>query len=192
MNWLAHVFLSEPSPQFRIGNLLPDLVGPAALAGLSAEFLRGVHQHRRIDAFTDAHPIVRRSIARVGPEFRRFGGIFVDIFYDHFLSREWPAFSRTSLPAFTREIYDSFETHRHHIPTEAHVPLQRMKTENWLCAYGDLHGVATTLGRIGLRLRRPMPLAVGAAILEADYAGFHADFTEFFPELMSHTRTVTS
>jgi acyl carrier protein phosphodiesterase len=189
MNWLAHLFLSEPSPAFRIGNLLPDMVRPSALSGLPSEFLRGVHQHRKIDAFTDSHPIVRRSITRVGPEFRRFGGIFVDIFYDHFLSREWPTLSSTSLPAFTSEVYASFESHRREIPAEAYLHLKRMKTENWLCAYGDLHGVATTLGRIGLRLRKPTPLAEGAVILEADYAGFHGDFTEFFPELMGHVRT---
>jgi acyl carrier protein phosphodiesterase len=188
MNWLAHLFPSEPSSAFRIGNLLPDLVGPSAMTHLSHEFLRGVRQHRRIDAFTDSHPIVRRSIARVGPEFRRFGGIFVDIFYDHFLSREWPTLSRVSLHDFTSEVYASFAPHRHHIPPEAHGPLEKMKAENWLCTYGDLHGVATTLGRIGLRLRRPQPLAEGAAILEKDYAGFHADFKEFFPELMSHVR----
>jgi acyl carrier protein phosphodiesterase len=189
MNWLAHLFLSEPSPAFRIGNLLPDMVGPSALAGLSSDFLRGVHQHRRIDAFTDSHPIVRRSIARVGPEFRRFGGIFVDIFYDHFLSRAWPTFSATPLTVFTHEVYAGFEPHRHEIPPEAYVHLEKMKSENWLGTYGDLQGVATTLGRIGLRLRRPVQLAEGAAILEADYAGFHADFTAFFPELRLHVRT---
>ncbi len=189
MNWLAHLFLSEPSAAFRIGNLLPDLVRPPALSGLPSEYLRGVHQHRRIDAFTDSHPIVRRSVARVGPKFRRFGGIFVDIFYDHFLSREWAALSDMTLPDFTGEIYASFEKHRHEIPPDAYDLLARMKSENWLCAYGDFHGVATTLGRIGLRLRKPMLLAEGAAVLEADYAGFHADFSEFLPEVMAHVRS---
>lgn len=188
MNWLAHLFLSEPSAAFRIGNLLPDLARPSDLSGLSSEFLRGVQQHRLIDAFTDSHPIVRRSVARVGPEFRRFGGIFVDIFYDHFLSREWAALSKTPLTDFTREIYESFAVHRGEIPAEVYGALERMKSENWLCSYGDLQGVATTLGRIGLRLRRSAPLGKGAAILEADYAGFHADFREFFPELISHVR----
>jgi acyl carrier protein phosphodiesterase len=189
MNWLAHLFLSEPNPGFRIGNLLPDMVGPAALSGLPREFLRGVRQHRRIDAFTDSHPIVRRSMVRVGQEYRRFAGIFVDIFYDHFLSREWPGLTHVPLPEFTNEIYASFEEHRQHIPPEAHLPLAKMKAENWLGSYGDLPGVSTTLGRIGLRLRRPTQLAEGAAILEADYAGFHADFNEFFPELANHVRT---
>ena len=188
MNWLAHLYLSEPNAAFRIGNLLPDMVGPKVLAGMSPEVLRGVRQHRKIDAFTDSHAIVRRSIARVGPEFRRFGGIFVDIFYDHFLSREWPNFSRLPLRTFTRDVYSGFESHRHEIPREAYEPLDKMTAEDWLSSYGDLPGVATTLGRIGLRLRRPMPLAEGARILEADYAGFHEDFAAFFPELISHVQ----
>jgi len=189
MNWLSHLFLSEPNPAFRIGNLLPDLAPMSALSGLPTEFLRGIKQHRRIDAFTDSHAIFRRSIARVGPEFRRYGGILVDIFYDHFLTREWATLSAVPLAPFTDEVYASFETHRHEIPPEAYGHLERMKSGNWLCAYGDLEGVALTLRRISQRLRKPVPLADAVSVFESDYAGFQADFAAFFPELISHVRT---
>ena len=189
MNWLAHLFLSEPNPAFRIGNLLPDLVGPSALSGLSSDYLRGVRQHRRIDSFTDAHPVFRRSISRLGPGFRRYGGILVDIFYDHFLTRQWPALSPTPLRPFTDEVYASFETHRDDIPSEAHAHLERMKSGNWLCAYGDFAGVALTLERISRRFRKPVPLANAVPVFERDYAGFQSDFRAFFPELMAHVRT---
>lgn len=192
MNWLSHLFLSEPNPAFRIGNLLPDLAPMSALAGLPTEFLRGVKQHRRIDAFTDSHAIFRRSIARVGPEFRRYGGILVDIFYDHFLTREWATLSAVPLALFTDEIYASFETHRHEIPAEAYAHLERMKAANWLCAYGDLEGVALTLRRISRRLRKPVPLANAVAALQNDYAGFQADFAAFFPELVLHVQAGSS
>jgi acyl carrier protein phosphodiesterase len=191
MNWLAHLFLSEPTPGFRIGNLLPDLVPISALADLPEDFLRGVRQHRRIDAFTDSHAIVRQSVRRVGPEFRRFGGVLVDIFYDHFLTREWPGLSTTPLTDFAAEFYASFETHRDDIPPEALVHLEHMKSANWLCAYGDLGGVELTLGRMSQRLRRPVPLANAVAVLANDYAGFESDFAAFFPELTAHVRTPT-
>ena len=32
MNWLAHLYLSEPTPAFRIGNLLPDLAAAPVLS----------------------------------------------------------------------------------------------------------------------------------------------------------------
>jgi hypothetical protein len=89
MNWLAHLFLSDPEPACRIGNLLPDFLSANVLAGLPAAFQRGIAQHRRIDAYTDAHPVFRRSVQRFAPPFRRYGGVLVDIFYDHFLARDW-------------------------------------------------------------------------------------------------------
>jgi acyl carrier protein phosphodiesterase len=67
--------LSDPDPAARVGSLLPDLVPMNALASLPEGLQRGVAQHQRIDAFTDAHPIARQSISRFAPPFRRFGGI---------------------------------------------------------------------------------------------------------------------
>jgi acyl carrier protein phosphodiesterase len=63
-----------------------------------------------------------------------------------------------------------------------------MKSGNWLCAYGDLAGVALTLQRISGRFRRPVPLADAVSVLENDYAGFRDDFAAFFPEMRSHVR----
>lgn len=71
MNWLAHLLLSEPPPTLRVGGLLPDLVSAAVLENLPMEFQRGIERHRQVDAFTDSHPIVRRSVQRI----RRYGGL---------------------------------------------------------------------------------------------------------------------
>jgi acyl carrier protein phosphodiesterase len=188
MNWLAHLYLSEPIPAFRIGNLLPDLVPASALSGLSSDFLRGVKQHRRIDAFTDTHPIVRRSISRVNPHFRRFGGILVDVFYDHFLARDWQNFSPIPLHTFAAEIYDSFDRYRSEIPSEALVHLKYMRESNWLCAYREINGILAALDRLGLRLRRPVPLGNAISVLRDNYDDLFADFSAFFPELISHLR----
>jgi len=189
MNWLAHLFLSEANPACRIGNLLPDLVPAPALAGLPADFLRGVRQHRQIDSFTDRHAIVRRSIGRVPANFRRFGGILVDIFYDHFLSRDWLNYHLTPLPDFVDEFYSSFAHHRAEIPPEAYAHLERIRSGNFLCSYGEMGDLAEVLRRLGLRFRKPVALDQAVSVLEKDYAGFRADFDAFFPELILHTET---
>src|SRR3954453_8270205 len=103
MNWLAHLSLSEPTPAFRIGNLLPDLAPVSTLAYLPADYRRGMQQHQRIDAFTDAPELARRSILRVHAPFRRYAAILVDMFYDPFLARAWSAWSPTPLDEFTGE-----------------------------------------------------------------------------------------
>ncbi|HEV7403007.1 MAG TPA: ACP phosphodiesterase [Chthoniobacteraceae bacterium] len=186
MNWLAHLYLSEPTPAFRIGNLLPDLARVSMLAHLPAEFHRGMAQHHRIDAFTDSHAIVRRSILRVDAPFRRYAGILVDMFYDHFLARDWSAWSPTPLTDFTTEVYTSFDTHGALLPPEVCERLAQMKAGDWLCSYGDLPALAQTLGRIGRRFRQPVPLAESIATLERHYEEFRADFNAFFPELRAH------
>lgn len=186
MNWLAHLYLSEPNPAFRIGNLLPDMVRPSALTGLRSDFLRGASQHRQIDSFTDRHPIFRRSVQRIEPRFRKFGGILVDMFYDHFLARDWHRFSQVPLQAFADEVYLSFEHHQAEIPVEAYIHLVKMKHGNWLYHYRSVEGISDTLKRIGRRLRRHVPLEHAAGALREQHDSFYADFTEFFPELVSH------
>lgn len=186
MNWLAHLHLSEPSPEFRLGNVLPDLLGARELAALPAEFQRGVTCHRRIDAFTDAHPCFRQSVARLGPPFRRFGGIIIDVFYDHLLAVNWPGFSPQPLRRCVDEFYASFASHRSVLPTAVWPVLERMQEQDWLGSYGDLAGVRVALNRIGCRLRQPRELGACGPELERNYVALAADFARFYPELRGH------
>src|SRR6185436_3543995 len=113
LNWLAHVFLSESNVEFRLGNLLADIVkGEELRRVVSPAFLRGVQKHKQIDAFTDSHPLVKRSRARISPQFRRFSGVLVDVFYDHLLATNWQIYSPIVLDAFTAKFYADIESSR--------------------------------------------------------------------------------
>lgn len=186
MNWLAHLHLSEPSAAFRLGNVLPDMLGARELATLPAEFQRGARCHHRIDAFTDAHPRFRQSVARMPAGYRRFGGIIVDVLYDHFLAADWAAHSDVPLRTTVDEFYVSFDVHRTEIPVAVWPVLERMREQDWLGSYGDLAGVRIALGRIGNRLRKPRDLGECVVELERDYEGFRQDFAAFYPELRAH------
>jgi len=186
MNWLAHVHLSEPSPGFRLGNVLPDLMAARDLAGLPPDMQRGVDCHRRIDAFTDGDARFRRSVARLSPSYRRFGGIIVDVLYDHFLSLNWGSYAGVPLRTCVNEFYASFEGHRESLPAAVWPVLERMREQDWLGSYGDLDGVRLALWRIGQRLRRPRDLGECADELAAAYEGFRTDFDEFYPRLLAH------
>src|SRR5215831_13515757 len=100
MNWLAHAFLSKPDIEFCLGNLLAYLIRGRDRMAMTAAFLQGVRQHQAIDAFTDSHPVVQRSRARISG-YRHATGILVDVFYDHFLARDWNRHSTEPLEAFT-------------------------------------------------------------------------------------------
>ena len=191
MNWLAHTLLSERSAAFRIGNLLPDLLSPLELQGLPAAFVPGIERHKVIDAFADSHFVVRRSIERVGPGFRRFAGILTDVFYDHFLAADWNAYSDVPLGSFAAEVYAAVDALQNAIPTIALACLRQMSTEDWLCSYRQIAGVRQALHRIGGRLRRPVELGGAVSVLEVNYEGFRQDFAAFFPSLEAHIASLT-
>jgi acyl carrier protein phosphodiesterase len=188
MNWLAHLYLSEPETEFRLGNLLADQVRGPDRAKMSPAFLRGAACHQVIDAFAESHPVVKRSRQRIGPEQRRFSGILVDVFYDHFLARNWAAYSKTPLPQFTHSAYTDFTPHTSTLPEEARITLERIIEHDWLTSYREVAGIEDVLerlsGRLTERLNRPMALHFAVKDLQAHYGEFETDFQEFFPELM--------
>lgn len=185
MNFLAHLFLGPRDPEQALGSLLGDFVrGPVEQLPLPQRVREGIWLHRRIDSFTDAHPLVRRSRERVSPERRRYAGIMIDMFYDHLLARHWEAFSDQSLKAFTADIYALLLEQQPIIPEQAWPTISRMAEHDWLSSYARLTSLHRALDTISLRLKRANPLPGSAIELEQDYSGFKADFMGYMPEVM--------
>ena len=188
MNWLAHVVLSEPSARFRVGNILPDILGLQALAPLHDEFQRGIACHRAIDVFTDEHPVFQRSRTRFFDGYRRFAAILVDVYYDHLLARYWSDHLDESMPEFVTGFYEDLTAVRADVPAQVHPLLDHLQREDWLGANATLAGPRGAIERVERRLRWRVDLGGAAAIFEREQAALAADFREFFPELAAHVR----
>jgi acyl carrier protein phosphodiesterase len=185
LNWLSHLHLGGTDPIRRLGHLSGDFVRGADLGRLPPLLVRGIAEHRQIDAFTDAHPLVRRSRARIDGPLRRYAGVLVDVFYDHVLAADWGrhAPGRPPLRTFVDLVYADLNAHRELLPERLAAIAPRMITEDGLASYGSIAGLRGILRRMEGRLRRPVALAAGAALLERQRAAFAADFAEFYPEL---------
>ncbi len=46
----------------------------------------GIKLHRLIDEFTDTHPAVEVSKARIRDKYRKYSGVVVYMYFDHFLA----------------------------------------------------------------------------------------------------------
>lgn len=190
MNWLAHVFLSERDVEFQLGNLLADVVRGTEREAMSASFVRGAARHKAIDAYTDAHPVVKRSRARIGSEHRRFSGVLVDVFYDYFLARSWDRYSPIALDTYTAAFYAEVQAHPIELPASARTMLDRIIRHDLLGSYAQVDGVERALRRISAyltsRWHKPFALQEGVRGLLAHEADYAADFAEFFPALQAH------
>ena len=105
MNYLAHLFLSGESTSILVGNFIGDSVRGNQYSTLDPTIQRGVLLHRAIDRFTDTHPVVHRSKQRVQAVTGRYGSVVIDVFYDHFLARDWPCHHPMPLPEYAQSVY---------------------------------------------------------------------------------------
>jgi len=188
MNYLAHLHLAPDDASARVGNLLGDFIKPAHASHLPPALQQGMALHRQIDSYTDSHPLVLQSKTRIAPERRRYAGILVDIFYDHFLAQHWGAFASMPLAAFTRRSYAELQHHRQWLPPRLLDMLPRMQAEDWLLSYADTAGIASVLrGFARHRIQRDNPVAAGIDDLLQQYASLEADFLAFYPHLQRQT-----
>ncbi len=184
MNYLAHLYLADPTPESLIGNLLGDFVKGRLDNAYDKAVTRGIRLHRRVDAFSNSHPHARRSRNRISPKRRRFAGIIIDIFYDHLLARHWAEFSDVDFSMFVANVYQVLGENQDLLPTRLNSMLATMIDEDWLRGYLELENVALSLDRVAQRLKRRNTLRGAIEELDANYAQLDEDFMVFFPDLM--------
>jgi acyl carrier protein phosphodiesterase len=190
MNHLAHLLLAEDSPEIQLGNFLGDFVTGQDLRQFSEAIQWGIRCHQKIDAYTDSHPIFLRSKQRIASERRRFAGIMVDIFYDHFLAKDWECYATDSLVNFSSRFYQRLQIHRGVLPPSLQRALPFLIGQDWLNTYGTIAGIELTLSRVSQRMTRVNPLAQGILDFRAQYPDFEQDFRQFWPDIFSYAQTL--
>lgn len=186
MNFLAHLWLAGPDEGLRLGAVAGDFVKGALPAGLPADIAAGAALHRAIDAFAERHPAFQASRARVTPARRRFAGVMVDLFYDHFLAAHWTDFHPDEpLPAFAQRQYRLLGHHLRRLPERARPVVMRMGEHDWLSSYADADTIALALDRICGRLSRPEAFLGSGEELGARYLQFEADGVDFLHAAMA-------
>src|SRR6476469_1163611 len=106
MNYLAHLYLADNSPESILGNLLGDFVKcQAAFNIYPIAIKKGIQLHRQVDAYTDSHAVVRESKKLISNINKRYAGIIIDVFYDHFLAKNWLTYSSIPLNEFAANVY---------------------------------------------------------------------------------------
>ncbi|MDG5799579.1 ACP phosphodiesterase [Marinilabiliaceae bacterium ANBcel2] len=100
MNYLAHLYLSGDIPGVLLGNFIGDYVKGSRYNRYEHDIKTGILLHRKIDSFTDSHPLTKKSSLIFREYYRKYAGIVVDIVYDHFLAANWDKYKKESLNSF--------------------------------------------------------------------------------------------
>jgi len=184
MNYLAHVYLSGDSDEVKVGNFIGDYVKGTNYKQYTELIQKGILIHRNIDTFTDRHPIIRRSKSQLNPKYHKYSGIIIDIFYDHFLAKEWENFSKESLKKFVYYFYEVLILHFAILPRRVKQFLPIFILNNWLESYLTIDGIGVVLHRMTKRTSLPDYTKFAIDELSSNYEKYREDFYDYFPKLI--------
>ncbi len=189
MNYLAHLHLSGTSTGLIIGNFIADSVKGSAINSFSDEIKEGIRLHRKIDTFTDTHPIVEESKQRLREKYKKYASVIVDVFYDHYLASNWIDYSTESLDEYTKNIYSIIEEHKSALPLKSQMFSEYMLKYNILSAYAELDGIERVLRGMSTRTRFISNMENAIFDLKESYPLYENEFKRFYPDLKQFVNT---
>ena len=183
MNFLAHIYLSYNNPEIQIGNFIADSVRSKQLENYTPEIKKGVLLHWEIDRYTDQHDVVKESKKLLYPKYGKYAAVLVDIFYDHYLAKNWLDYNTRPLDQEVQEFYSLLDRRKEELPENIQKMLPFMKRENWLYNYQFIEGMDNVLKGMGRRATFNSKMEEGVQELQLFYTDFEQHFLDFFPDL---------
>lgn len=188
MNFLSHLYLAGDSEGIVLGNFIADTVKGSAFNNFSAEIQKGIIIHRKIDTFTDSHSIVELSKQRLRGKYKKYASVIVDIYYDHYLAKNWNNYSHIKLEEFIQNVYKIITANHSILPEKSAQFTKYMLQHNILFAYSKLEGVNQVLQGMSRRTTFESNMEFAIHDLKEHYLLFENEFKLFFPELQEFVK----
>ncbi|WP_299627961.1 acyl carrier protein phosphodiesterase [uncultured Tenacibaculum sp.] len=186
MNFLAHLYLSPPNNnEIMIGNFIADHVRGNKFKHYPEDIQKGIYLHRAIDTFTDANEIVRISKRRLHERYGHYDGVIIDIFYDHFLAKNWDDYSQIPLDIYTNSVYQLLVDRKETLPEKTQELLPYMIQYNWLYNYQFIDGIQDVMNGMNRRTKGKSQMNLAIEDLELYYTDLENDFQTFMFELIN-------
>lgn len=183
MNFLAHIYLSGDQPQVQLGNFIADGIRGNHFHHYNQEIKKGILLHREIDTFSDNHAVFRITKHRLHEEFGHYSGVIVDIFYDHFLAKNWTKYHEIPLDEFIQNFYRLLNAHEATLPEKIQRLLPVMTQQNWLLSYASMEGISQILAQMDRRTKNVSKMKNAPQALWNYYQEIQNEFTLFFEDL---------
>lgn len=183
MNFLAHIILSGSSEEIILGNFIADAVKGNHYDTFPPDVIKGILLHRKIDHFTDSHPVFNATRARLRTEYGKYAGVIADIFYDHFLALDWKKYYDIPLEEYAAYIYSVITRHSELLPPKVSKFLPYMISGNWLVSYSTIEGIRRVLEGMSRRTKFDSGMHRAVHDLLRDYDKYREEFHAFFPQV---------
>lgn len=185
MNYLAHAFLSNNNTDLLIGNFIADHLRGNDFSAYSDNIIEGIYLHRKIDTFTDSHPLFKSSKRIFYDGFEKYSGILVDIYFDHLLAKNFENYHPESLTIFSNKVYDVYSMHQHVLPSSSNRFLEYVIKNNIYSAYANIEGIEKVLFHLSQRIKRDICLDASILLFKQNEAELEYSFNLFFKDAIN-------
>uniref|UniRef100_UPI0032167B82 acyl carrier protein phosphodiesterase n=1 Tax=uncultured Draconibacterium sp. TaxID=1573823 RepID=UPI0032167B82 len=189
MNYLAHLYLSGSSEQVTIGNFIGDYVKGKKYLDYNKEISKGIIMHRNIDSFTDKHESTRLSKEFFRKDFGLYSGIIVDLFYDHFLAKNWADYSSVTLRTFAKRMHAILLSNYLVLPRRVQGFLPFLIQNKRLESYATVDGIIQSLKIMGNYSSVPQKSEKARIILQENYMLLEEYFKIFMKDMVLFARS---
>jgi len=185
VNYLAHAYLSGDNEDLLIGNFIADHLRGNDFSAFSEGVVKGILLHRRIDSFTDAHPLFKSSKRVFYQGFEKYSGVLVDIYFDHFLAKFFQQYHQESLEVFSSKVYKVYQNNTHLMPESSTRFLNYVIKNAIYQNYSEIKGIETVLKHLSHRIGHKVALNDSIRLfLEAEKT-LEGNFISFMIDLRS-------
>ncbi len=186
MNYLAHSYLSCGDEDLMLGNLITDMITKRDEEAYEESIQKGIELHRKIDTFTDSHPIVSESLQLIYPTQGKYAPVVLDILWDYFLSRNWSHFSAEAMEAFSQNIYFLLEKNSDRLQAKIVTRFEKMIQADWLQSCLTRERLRKTFAHLHKRTKFNSNFDKVDDILDEHEEELSLAFMKLFPEMISY------
>jgi acyl carrier protein phosphodiesterase len=189
MNYLAHLYLSGESEKVIVGNFIGDYVKGKKYLDYPEEIAQGILLHRQIDSFTDKHIQTKKAKEYFRDEFGLYSGIIVDLFYDHFLAKNWNDYSTILLRTFSKQTHAILLSNYKYLPSRVQAFLPFLIQNKRLESYATVNGIVQSLKIMSNYSSVPSKSSIAKTILQDNYQYLDDNFRIFMQDIIEFVDT---
>jgi acyl carrier protein phosphodiesterase len=187
LNYIAHIHIGNHTQTSLLGNFLGDFVKGNINEKLPQPLADGVRLHRKVDHFTDQHPLVINLRQKFPSSLRRVSGIVIDIVFDHCLLKKWDNYTQQTEQQVLARFYQQLSEFKGIDQPQFKGLSESLVNDQWLSQYRNRATCMRAFMSIERRLNNKILFAHEAyAFLEAEQQLFDTTFASFYPALLEH------
>ncbi len=178
------MLLAGDDTENKVGNFIADNVKGNNIEKYSPGIIEGIRHHRDIDSFTDNHEVFHHTLEVIRPVMGKYSAVAADMFYDHFLAKNWWQYSFENRLAFTHRIYASLQPYYNIFPEHSKKTYEFMTYRNWLFNYAGIPFLNICFRGLDSRAVFSNNFSDATTVLVKNYDILRDDFNAFMPEII--------